>query len=65
MINPKGFLFFLCLIFFFLKKFINKPIAGRHVSVKPANSTKTQAKSPFAEEEEEELVFNKIVGPTF
>ena len=72
MINGKGlrgFLFFFIFFYFFLsdfffkKKIKNKPFADRHVSVGPANSTRTKADSPLVEEKEE-LNFNNNMGPT-
>ena len=56
-----NFLFYISFVLSDLKKKIkNGPIAGRHVSVEPANSTKTLPDSPFAEE----VGFMIFVDPT-
>ena len=53
------FLFFKIFFVWFKKKIKNEPVEDLYVSVGPANSTKTQVKSPLTEEKEE-LVFIKI-----
>ena len=51
-------------VFFFLSDLKKKnPIADRHVSVGPVNSSKSPPNLPLAEEEEDDVGFNFLWGP--